>query len=179
MRRGTQLFFFFFFFSGIGLGVRPGFPKCVACGLIFASERGGFWTENFQIWRLVNWKFQNLPACELKLSKFGGLWAKIWTKIELVEAKISKFSQRGGSCELTLLLEMGPLRTRGLKRGCAALKTPAPYPYSSDLLLNLCIFVERVIYSCRFKHQSQLWISSDRLYFENQLSCWEKYFYTL
>ena len=33
--------------------------------------------------------------CELKISKFGGLWAKIWVKIEAVEAKISKFSQKG------------------------------------------------------------------------------------
>ena len=40
-------------------------------------------------------KFPNLGACELKISKFGGLWAKIWVKIEAVEAKISKFSQKG------------------------------------------------------------------------------------
>ena len=50
----------------------------------------------------MNRKFQNLGACELKISKFGacelkiskfGSWrAKIWTKIE---AKISKFSQKG------------------------------------------------------------------------------------
>ena len=39
-----------FFFSG--RGVRPGFPKCEACELTFASEKG---------------------ACELKISKFGGL----------------------------------------------------------------------------------------------------------
>ena len=43
---GTQLFFSF-------RGVRPGSPKCGACELIFASEKGG--------------------ACELKISKFGGL----------------------------------------------------------------------------------------------------------
>ena len=92
--------------------MRTGFPKCGACELIFASEKGGLWTENFEIWGLVNWKFPNLGACELKISKFGGLWAKIWVKIEAVEAKISKFSQKG-SCELTLLLEMGPLRTTG------------------------------------------------------------------
>ena len=81
------------FFSG--RGVRPGFPKCGACELTFASEKGGLWAENFQIWGLVSWKFQNLGACELKISKFGGLWAKIWVKIEAVEAKISKFSQKG------------------------------------------------------------------------------------
>ena len=75
------------FFSG--RGVRPGFPKCGACELTFASEKGGLWAENFQIWGLVSWKFPNLGACELKISKFGGLWAKIWVEIEAVEAKIS------------------------------------------------------------------------------------------
>ena len=81
------------FFSG--RGVWPGFPKCGACELILASEKGG----------LVNWKFPNLGACErriskfgaceLKISKFRGLWAKFWVKIEAVQAKISKFSQKG------------------------------------------------------------------------------------
>ena len=47
------------FFSG--RGVRPGFPKCGACELTFAAEKGG----------LVSWKFPNLGACELKISKFG------------------------------------------------------------------------------------------------------------
>ena len=73
-----------FFFSG--RGVRPGFSKCGACELIFAFEKGG---------GLVNWKFPNLGACELKMFKFGGLWANIWVKIEAVEAEISKFSQKG------------------------------------------------------------------------------------
>ena len=49
------------FFSG--RGVRPGFPKCGACELTFASEKG----------LLVSGKFPNLGACELKISKFGGL----------------------------------------------------------------------------------------------------------
>ena len=40
-----------------GRGVRPGFPKCGACELMFASEKG---------------------ACELKTSKFGDLWAEIF-----------------------------------------------------------------------------------------------------
>ena len=84
---GTQLF--------SGRGVRPGFPKCGACELTFASEKGGLWAENFQIWWLVSWKFPKLAACELKNSKFGDLWAKIWVKIDAVEAKISKFSQKG------------------------------------------------------------------------------------
>ena len=88
--------------------MQPGFPKCGACELIFASEKGGLWTENFQIW----------GACELKISQFGGLWAEnfqIWglrAKIEAVEVKISKIL-KWGSCELTLLLEMEPLRTAG------------------------------------------------------------------
>ena len=51
---GTQLF--------SGRGVRPGFLKCGVCGLTFASERGA--SER---------KFPNLRACELKISKFGGL----------------------------------------------------------------------------------------------------------
>ena len=63
---GTQLF--------SGRGVQPGFPKCEACELIFTSKKGGLWTENL---------------------KFGGLWAKIWVKIEAGEAEISKFSQKG------------------------------------------------------------------------------------
>ena len=103
--RGTLNFF-------SGRGVRPGFLKCGACELIFASEKGGLWTEHFQVWGLVNWKFPNLGACELKISKFWGLWAKIWVKIEAVEAKISKFSQKR-CCELTLLHEKGPLGTTG------------------------------------------------------------------
>ena len=80
------------FFSG--RGVRPGFPKCGACELTFASEKWGLWAENFQIWELVSSKFLNLGAWELKIFKFGGLWAKIWVKIEAVEVKISKFSQK-------------------------------------------------------------------------------------
>ena len=46
IRGGTQL--------SSGWGVRPGFPKCGACELILASEKGGLWTKNFQIWGLVN-----------------------------------------------------------------------------------------------------------------------------
>ena len=40
---------------------------CGACELTFASEKGGLWAENFQIWGLVSWKFPNLGACELKI----------------------------------------------------------------------------------------------------------------
>ena len=110
----------------------PYFLKCGACELIVASEKGGLWTENSQIWGLVNWKFSNLGACELKISKFGGLTAKIWVRIEAVEAKISKFSQKG-ACELTHLLGMGPLRTageawKGGLQGCTS-----PYPLSRSV----------------------------------------------
>ena len=91
---GTQLF--------SGRGVQPGFPKCGACELTFASEKGGLWAENFQIWGLVSWKFPNLGACELR---FG------W-KLRLLRLQFPNFLKRG-SCELTLLLEMGPLRAAG------------------------------------------------------------------
>ena len=104
------------FFSG--RGVQPGFPKCEACELIFTSEKGGLWTENFQIWGLVSSKFPNLGACELK---FG------W-KLRLERLKFPNFLKRG-SCELTLLLEMGLLQTqyrRGVKRGSSGPHIPIP-----------------------------------------------------
>ena len=85
------------------------------------------WKEGF-----VSWKFPNLGACELKISKFGGLWAKIWVKIEAVEAKISKFSQRG-SCELTLLLAMGPLRAAGEAWKGGFQGRASPYPLSRSV----------------------------------------------
>ena len=57
-------------------GVRPRFPKCKACELIIASQRGVLGSNNFQIW---------------------GSTAKIWVKIEVAEAKISYFfSKEGG-----------------------------------------------------------------------------------
>ena len=115
-----------------GRDVRPGFPKCGACELIFAFEKGGcelkiskfggMWTENFKIWGLVSWKCPNLGACELK---FG------W-KLRLQRLKFPNFLKRG-SCELTLLLEMGPLRTtgeawKGGLQGCTS-----PYPLSRSV----------------------------------------------
>ena len=78
----------------------------------------------------MNWKFSNLGACELKISKFGGLWAenfpiwglwaKILVKIEAVEAKFPNFLKRG-SCELTLCLKWDPCelqerREKGVSR---------------------------------------------------------------
>ena len=40
-------------------------------------------------------RFPKLWSCELKISKFGGLRAKIVVKIRVVEAKMSIFSQKG------------------------------------------------------------------------------------
>ena len=102
--------------------------------------QGGVCSLDFRSVGLANWY---LPlkegACELKISKSGdlraefffqiwGLWAKIWAKIEAVEAKISQFSQKG-SCELTLLLEMGPLWTTGeaWKGGFSGPHIPYPF----------------------------------------------------
>ena len=108
------------FFSG--RGVRPGFPKCGVCELIFASDREG----------ACELKISKLGACGLKVSKFrglrteknskfGGLRAKNWAKIKAVKAKISKFSQKGvfwtdtfclkwDSCELQERREKGVFR---------------------------------------------------------------------
>ena len=111
-----------------GRGVRTGFLKCGACELIFVSEKGGLWTENFQIgglwtenfqiWGLVSWKFQNLGA---------KLWAKIWVKIKAVEAKISKFSQKwvlwADSFAWNGTL---PNYRRGVKRGSSGPHIPIP-----------------------------------------------------
>ena len=112
---GTQLF--------SGRGVRPGFPKCGACELIFASEKGGLANWKFPNMGLVNWKFPNLGACELKIFKFGGLWAKIWVKIEAVDAKISKFSQKGVLWTDSFAWN-GTLAnySRGVKRGSSVLR---------------------------------------------------------
>ena len=56
----------------------------------------------------MNWKFPNLGACELKISKFGGLRAKIWAKIEAVEAKISIIFSKGGLVNWHFCLKWDP-----------------------------------------------------------------------
>ena len=116
------------------------------------SKFGGLWTENFQIWGLVGWKFSNLGACE---PKFG------W-KLRLQRLKFPNFS-KGGSCELTLLLEMGPLQAAGEAwkgglqgrtspyplyrsvppRGCHPLSVPdwAYYVVNKYIIYSLCIKV--------------------------------------
>ena len=80
------------------------FNNNIQTWIIIIQSRGGGHSTFFQVGvcgpdirsvGLANW---HLPlkrgACELKISKFGGLWAKIWVKIEAVEAKISKVSQK-------------------------------------------------------------------------------------
>ena len=86
------------------------------------SKFGGLWAENFQIWGLVSWKFPNLEACELK---FG------W-KLRLLRLKFPNFLKRG-SCELTLLLEMGPLRAAGEAWKGGLQGRTSPYPLSRSV----------------------------------------------
>ena len=86
------------------------------------SKFGGLWAENFQIWGLVSWKFPNLGACELK---FG------W-KLRLLRLKFQNFLKRG-SCELTLLLEMGPLRAAGEAWKGGLQGRTSPYPLSRSV----------------------------------------------
>ena len=79
-RGGTQLF--------SGRGVRPGFPKCGACELILASEKGacelkipkfgGLWTENFQMWGLWvpgggHWPRKGIWGCAALKTPFSRL----------------------------------------------------------------------------------------------------------
>ena len=103
------------FFSGMGCAAR-------------ISEVWGLRTD-ICLWKggLVSGKFPNLGACELKISKFGGLWAKIWVKIEAAEAKISKFSQKGvlwtDSFAWNGTLASG---RRGVKRGSSGPHIPIP-----------------------------------------------------
>ena len=61
------------------------FSGRVCAGAARISEVWGLRTDIW-LWKrgLVNWKFPNLGACELKISKFGGLRAKVWAKIEAV-----------------------------------------------------------------------------------------------
>ena len=122
-----------------GRGVRPGFLKCGAYELTFASEKGGLWAVNFQIWGLVSWQFPNLGACELK---FG------W-KLRLLRLKFPNFLKRE-SCELTLLLERGPLRTAGEAWKGGLQGRTSPYPLSRSVppgvYLNIALF--RVAYKC-------------------------------
>ena len=145
--------------SNPGGGGHSTFFQVGVCGPDFRSvglanghlplKRAGLWAENFQIWGLVSWKFPNLGACELKISKFEGLWAEniqIWGlvswkfpnlgacelkfewKLRLLRLKFPNFLKRG-SCELTLLLEMGPLRAAGEAWKGGLQGRTSPYPF--------------------------------------------------
>ena len=100
---------------------------------------------------IANWYLSlKEGACELKISRGLSLWAenfqiwglraKIWAKIEAIEAKISKFSHKG-SCELTLLVEMGPLQTTGeaWKGGLQGHTSPYPLSRSVPPGLKTCV----------------------------------------
>ena len=87
----------------------------ITCKLTFASENGGLWVENFQIWGLVSWKFPYLEVWELKNSKFGGLWAKIW-----VPSEVSK----GGL--VTDSFAWNGTLARGVKTGSSGPYIPIP-----------------------------------------------------
>ena len=89
--------------------------------LIVASIRG-----------LANWKCPTLGACELKISKSGGLLAKIWAKIEVAEAKILIFFWKGMLVNW-LLLEMGPLWTTGEAWKGGLQCGSSPYPLSRSV----------------------------------------------
>ena len=123
-----------FFFSG--RGVRTGFPKCGACELIFASERRGLSAENFQT---------GLRA------KYGQNWGCRGQNFQI-------FSKGGRSCELSLLLEMGSLWTKGEVWKGGLQRRTSPYRLSSSVpplppRLNT-IFL-------KFKKNSSLWVQWD------------------
>ena len=101
----TQLFFF-------QVGV---------CGLDFRSVG------------LANWYLPlKEEVCQLKISKFWGLRAKIWAKIEAVEAKISKFSQKGdGLVNCLFCLKWDPCE---LKERCEKGVFSAAHPHTAFLV---------------------------------------------
>ena len=75
---------------------------------------------------LANW-FLPLKegSCELKISKFGGMKAKIWVKIEAVEAKISKFFWKGGL--VNWLLSSARTAGEAWKGGLQGRTSPHPF----------------------------------------------------
>ena len=79
--------------------------------------KGGLVSGKFPHLGLVSWKFPNLGACELK---FG------W-KLRLFRLKFLNFLKRG-SCEPTLLLEIGPLRAAGEAWKGGLQGRTSPYP---------------------------------------------------
>ena len=66
------------------------------------------------------------------MSKFGGLWAKIWVKIGAVEAKLSKFSPKGvlWTDSFTWNVTLANYK-RGMKKGLQS--RTSPYPLSRSM----------------------------------------------
>ena len=114
--------------SDILMGGHSTFFQVGVCGPDFQSVGLVNWKfPNFRACEQVNWKFPNFGACELKISKFGCLWAKILAKIEAVEAKFSKFSQKGVLWTDSFAWN-GTLANyrRGVKRGSSGPHIPIP-----------------------------------------------------
>ena len=115
----------------VGGGGALNFFLVGVCGPDFRS--GGLWTDNC-LWKggLLNWKFPNLGACELKISNFGGLWTEnfqIWG----LESENFPFFLKRGAFELRLLLEMGPLWTTGEAWKGGLQDSTSPYPLSRSV----------------------------------------------
>ena len=81
---------------------------------------------------LVSGKFPNLGACELKFPNLGACELKFGWKLRLLRLKFQNFLKRG-SCELTLLLEMGPLRAAGEAWKGGLQGRTSPYPLSRSV----------------------------------------------
>ena len=102
----------------------------------------GLVSWKFPIWGLVSWKFPNFGGCELK---FG------W-KLRLFRLKFPNFLKRG-SCELTLLLEMRPLRAaREAWKGGLQGRT-SPYPLSRSVPLGTSTSAVQPIQTTCIVHQ--------------------------
>ena len=106
--------------------------------------------------RLANWYLPlKRGACELKISKFGGFvsWKfrnlgacepKFGWKLRLQRLKFPHFLKRG-SCELTLLLEMGSLRTSGEAWKGGLQGRTSPYPLSRSVTPGFNLIVKQAI----------------------------------
>ena len=122
--------------GGGGGGGELNFFQVGVCGPDFRSV--GLQTD-ICLWKgggACEQKISKFGAGELEISKFGGLRAKIWAKIKAVDCvealKFPNFLKRG-SCELTLLLEMGPLQTAGEAWKGDLQGRTSPYPLSRSV----------------------------------------------
>ena len=129
--------------GGGGGGGHSTFFQVGVCGPDFQSvglanwhsplkRGGGLWVENFQIWGLVSWKFPNLGLVSWKFPNLGACELKFGWKLRLLRLKFPNFLKRG-SCELTLLLEMGPLRAAGEAWKGDLQGRTSPYPLSRSV----------------------------------------------